>query len=102
MPEAMLSTTGKPDAAGGPLQGCTYTGKLVYARGLAARIRVARQSGRPGDNYSIIYMETTLCWKPNTSEGPMTSIRGMSHGSHSLLETMLFSARKPDIAGGPL
>ena len=34
MPEAMLSTGGKPDNAGGPMHGSTQTWRPVYAGGL--------------------------------------------------------------------
>ena len=52
-----MYTTGKPDNAGGPLQGSTYTWKPVYAGDLIVCIREARQSGRPGDKYTVRYME---------------------------------------------
>ena len=57
MPEAILYTAGKPDNAGGPLQGSTYTWKPVYAGGLIVSIREGRQSGRPGDKHTVKYME---------------------------------------------
>ena len=37
----------------------------VYAGGLMVCIREARQSGRPGDQYTIIYMEAGLCRRPH-------------------------------------
>ena len=52
-----MYTTGKPDNAGGPLERFTYTWKPVYAGGLIVTIREARQSGRPGDKYTVKYME---------------------------------------------
>ena len=47
----------KPDNAGGPLSGSTYTWKPVCAGGLIVCIWEARQSGRPGDKYKVRYME---------------------------------------------
>ena len=57
MPEAVLYTTGKPGNAGGPLERSTCTWKPVYAGGLIECIREARQSGRPGDKYTVKYVE---------------------------------------------
>ena len=44
MPEAVLYTAGKPDNAGGPSPGSTYTWKPVYAGSLAVCTWEARQS----------------------------------------------------------
>ena len=57
MPDAIWYISGKPDNAGGPLQGSTYTWKPVYAGGLIVSIREGRQSGRPGDKHTVKYME---------------------------------------------
>ena len=43
----------KPDNAGGPLPGSTYTWKPVYAGGLAVCTWEAQQSGRPGDKNTL-------------------------------------------------
>ena len=64
MPEAVLYTTGKPDDAGGPPQGSTYTWKPVYAGCHSVCIWEARQSGRPGDKYTVRYMEAGPCRRP--------------------------------------
>ena len=65
MPEAKLYIYGKPDTAGCPQQGSTKTRKPVYAGGLIVCIREARQGGRPGDEYTITYMEVGLCRWPH-------------------------------------
>ena len=87
----MLYTTEKPDAAGGPLQGCTYTGKPVHAGSLVC-IREARQSGRPGDKYIITYMEAGLCRRPCCIHLGSPTLREAhykdlhTHGSQSMPE----------------
>ena len=45
----MWYTSGKPDSAGGPLEGFIQTRKPVYAGGLIMCTEEARQSGRPHD-----------------------------------------------------
>ena len=57
MPEAIRNTTGKPGNAGGLLERFTYTWKPVYAGGLSVTRREARRSGKPGDKYTVKYME---------------------------------------------
>ena len=59
-----MYTIGKPGKAGGPLQGSAYTWKPVYAGCLIVCIREARQSGRPGDQYTVRYMEAGPCGRP--------------------------------------
>ena len=105
MPEARLYTTGKPDAAGGPLQGCTYTGKPVYVGSLVVCIREARQSGRPGDKCNIVYMEAGLCRRPYCKHLGSPTLREAhykdlhTHGSWSMPEALLCVKGKPDKAG---
>ena len=64
MPEALLYISGKPDNAGGPLEISTYTWKVVYAGGLNVCIREARHSWRPGDQYTVRYMDSGPCGRP--------------------------------------
>ena len=64
IPDAVFSTTGKPDAAGGPLSGPTFLWKLVVAGGLVVCIREAGRSGRPSDDHTLFYMEAGLCRRP--------------------------------------
>ena len=74
---AILYTTGKPDSAGDPEPGSTYTWKPVYAGGLMVCVREALQSGRPGDK--------THC---------------KIHGSRSMPEAIWYTSGKPNNAGG--
>ena len=64
MPDAIWYISGKPDNAGGPLQGSTYTWKPVYAGGLIVPIREGRQSGRPGDKHTVKYMDAGPSLRP--------------------------------------
>ena len=64
MPEAILYAPGKPDIAGSPLQESEYAWKPVSVGGLVVYIRKARQGGRPGDKYTVRYMEAGPCRMP--------------------------------------
>ena len=100
-----MYTVGKPGKAGGPLQGCTYTRKPVYAGGLVVCIREARQGGRPGDKCNIVYMEAGLCRRPYCKHLGSPTLRDAhykdlhTYGSWSMPEALLCVKGKPDKAG---
>ena len=108
MPEAVLYTTGKPDDAGGPPLGSIYTWKPVYAGGLTVCIWEARQSGRPGDKYTVRYMEAGPCRRPYSIHLGSPTMREAhyqdlyTHGSRCVPEALLCVYGKPDKAGGPV
>ena len=64
MPEAIWYTAGKPDNAGGPLEGSTETRKPIYAEGLILCVWEAGPCGRPKDNCNVRYREADLCRMP--------------------------------------
>ena len=68
MPEAILYTTRKLDTAGDPLPGSTHTWKPVSAGGFIVCEREARQSGRPGDTATLIYIDNGT-WMENLWTG---------------------------------
>ena len=100
-----MYTVGKPGKEGGPLQGCTYTRKPVYAGGLVVCIREARQGGRPGDKCNIVYMEAGLCRRPYCKHLGSPTLRDAhykdlhTYGSWSMPEALLCVKGKPDKAG---
>ena len=108
MPEAILHTTGKPEQAGGPVEASTCTWKPVCAGGLIVGRREARQSGRPGDEDTVRYMEAGPCRRPYCVHqgSPSTRVAHYrdlhTHGSRSMLEALLCVEGKPDEAGGPV
>ena len=62
--EARVHIKGKPDAAGGPVQGYMYIGEPVSTGGPDVYVREVRSSGRPCVNYSVINR-----WKPDNTWG---------------------------------
>ena len=108
MPEAILCTPAKPDNAGGPLPGSIYTWKPVCAGGLIVCIWEARQSGRPGDKYTVRCLEAGPCRRPYSIHLGSPTMREAHyqdlylHGSRSMPEALLYVNGKPDRAGGPV
>ena len=96
-----MYTVGKPGKEGGPLQGCTYTRKPVYAGGRVVCIREARQGGRPGDKFTIVYMEAGLCRRPSCKHLRSPTLRDAhckdvhTYGSWSMPEALLCVKRPP-------
>ena len=103
-----MYTIGKPDNAGGPLERFTYTWKPVYVGGLIVSIREARQSGRPGDKYTVRYMEDGPCRRPHCIQLGSPTMREAhyqdlhTHGSRSMPEAIWCTSGKPGKAGGPV
>ena len=64
MPEAVLYSTGKPDRAGGPLRGTTYTCKAAPAGGLGVIHTEPDRAGGPVLRYRLRYTEAGLCRRP--------------------------------------
>ena len=79
MPEAVLYSTGKPDHAGGPPRGSTYTCKAVSAGGLVVIHGKPDRAGGPVMNMPSKLMEAGPCRRPSRGQGG-----------------------KPDRAGGPM
>ena len=66
MPEAVLYSAGKPDDAGGPMRGPTYTCKAVSTGGLVVIYGKPDRAGGPVRKYTARYTEAGLCRRPCT------------------------------------
>ena len=64
MPEAVLYSTGKPDRAGGPLRGSTYTCKAISAGALGVIYIEPDRAGGLVLKYTARYTEAGLCQRP--------------------------------------
>ena len=106
--EAVLYTTGKPDNAGGPLEGSTWTWKAVKAGGHIVCTREARLSGRPGDKNKLGCTEAGLCRRPYCIQLGSPTMREAHYTDQhrrerrSRPEGILCVQGKPCSAGGPV
>ena len=79
----------------------------VYAGGLSACGREARQSGRPSGKNTLRYMEASPCLRPYSVQVRSPTTRAVhyknrhTHGRQSRPEPLLCGERKSDTAGGP-
>ena len=101
MPEAVLYSTGKPDRAGGPLRGTTYTCKAAPAGGLGVIHTEPDRAGGPVLRYTARYTEAGLCRRPysrglgspSMRETPFQDLR--RHGRRHQPEALLFQMGSP-------
>ena len=108
MREAIWYTAGKPDNAGGPLEGSAWAREWVYAEGLILCIWEARPCGRPNDNCNVGYVEADLCRRPyrihlgspTMGEARLEDVQGQ--GNRSMPKALYYVNGKPDHAGGPM
>ena len=99
---------GKPDYAGGPLDGSTHTWMLVYAEILLECKWEARHSGRPDIIYTLRFMEAGPRRRPHSIQPGSPTMQEAhwmdlhTNGSRSMPEAFWGVNGKPDAAGGPV